>query len=245
MGALLSRRRYMGSTKGIPYVTNGLIDMWDAEWNAGYMEHSANATTWKDLGSAGNDLTMRSGGNYYQWYSNKLRCEGNGYVASLANDYSSFQTIECVFSIDDIEHDGYNRMQMPVRAQTTKGVMATAYGNAPKVGVEFGTPTAKSAIFVSNTYEGFNEIIFSVAGVYNGINTTDVARAYCNGVQGSLYKANNGAGGDFFTIGGQSGDGRAVKGYIYSIRLYNRALSADEINHNWLVDNERFNISQQ
>ena len=243
MGTLL-RRRYMGGGDNFPYITDGLIDMWDAEWNAGFMEHSSTAAVWKDLGSAGNDLTMRSGENYYQWYSNKLRCEGKGYVASLAGMYKSFQTIECVFSIDDIEHDGLMQMQMPIWADNVKGIMANGY-KTTNVYVSIGDSSRNSAILVSDSYSGFNGKIFSISGVFTSVNTNYVDRAYCNGVQGRLSRTMNGAGGDFFTVGGQSGDGRAVKGYIYSIRLYNRALSADEISKNWLVDNSRFNISQQ
>lgn len=32
-----------------PYITDGLIAMWDGEWNAGGGKHDQNATTWKDL----------------------------------------------------------------------------------------------------------------------------------------------------------------------------------------------------
>ena len=33
-----------------------------------------------------------------------------------------------------------------------------------------------------------------------------------------------------------------MKGKIYSIRIYNRALTQDEINHNYMVDKVRFGI---
>ena len=32
-----------------PYVTDGLVAMWDGEWNAGGGVHDPNATVWKDL----------------------------------------------------------------------------------------------------------------------------------------------------------------------------------------------------
>ena len=32
-----------------PYITDGLVAMWDGEWNAGWGVHDAAATTWKDL----------------------------------------------------------------------------------------------------------------------------------------------------------------------------------------------------
>ena len=37
-------------------------------------------------------------------------------------------------------------------------------------------------------------------------------------------------------------NGWRLKGKIYSIRVYNRALTQDEINHNYMVDKVRFGI---
>lgn len=32
-----------------PYVTDGLVAMWDGEWNVGFWQHDENAAIWKDL----------------------------------------------------------------------------------------------------------------------------------------------------------------------------------------------------
>ena len=47
-----------------PYVTDGLIAMWDGKWNAEYGVHDAHATVWKDC-VAGNIVqpTMFDGGS--------------------------------------------------------------------------------------------------------------------------------------------------------------------------------------
>ena len=37
-------------------------------------------------------------------------------------------------------------------------------------------------------------------------------------------------------------NGWRLKGKIYSIRVYNRALTQDEINHNYEIDKKRFGI---
>ena len=44
-----------------------------------------------------------------------------------------------------------------------------------------------------------------------------------------------------FMISGYSGGWR-MKGKIYSIRVYNRALTQEEINHNYQMDKKRFGI---
>ena len=44
-----------------------------------------------------------------------------------------------------------------------------------------------------------------------------------------------------FMISGYA-NGWRLKGKIYSIRVYNRALTQDEINHNYEMDKKRFGI---
>ena len=41
-----------GAKKGLSakdYIQDGLVAMWDGEWNAGGGKHNTNATMWKDL----------------------------------------------------------------------------------------------------------------------------------------------------------------------------------------------------
>ena len=41
-----------------PYVPDGLVAMWDGEWNAGGGVHDPNATVWKDLSGNGYDMNV-------------------------------------------------------------------------------------------------------------------------------------------------------------------------------------------
>ena len=41
-----------------PYVADGLVAMWDGEWNAGGGVHDAAATVWKDVSGNGYDLPL-------------------------------------------------------------------------------------------------------------------------------------------------------------------------------------------
>jgi hypothetical protein len=230
----------------IPYITNGCIGMWDAEWNNGFNTHSPNTMIWKDLSSAGVDLSMRQGDGYFVWEDKRLHCLGKGYVASLNKMYNQFQTIECVFSINDIINDGTLSMQSLVSADNVKGVMANAYSySSTGVCVQFGSTNAsiKNAINISQSYNAFNGKIINVTGIFvsNGSNIFNTG--YYNGTQKNALMCANGARADFFAVGAQSIDGRITKGYIYTIRLYNRALNAEEIEHNWLIDRNRFKIT--
>ena len=42
-----------------PYVTRGLIAMWDGEWNSGFFMHDPSSGTWKDLVGS-NDLIVKN-----------------------------------------------------------------------------------------------------------------------------------------------------------------------------------------
>jgi len=52
-----------------PYVTDGLVAMWDGEWNAGPGVHDANATTWKELIS-GTDCAYSDANGTPNWVAN-------------------------------------------------------------------------------------------------------------------------------------------------------------------------------
>ena len=61
---------------GNPYVTDGLVAMWDAEWNTGFLKHDPASIVWKDLvGSS--DMTAAAGIDYRQnqfilgWHNGK------------------------------------------------------------------------------------------------------------------------------------------------------------------------------
>ena len=55
-----------------PYVTDGLVAMWDGEWNAGGGVHDPNATVWKDLSGKGKDADFIDQQQYVKWNQNCL-----------------------------------------------------------------------------------------------------------------------------------------------------------------------------
>ena len=64
-----------------PYITDGLIAMWDGEWNSGFGVHDDNSSIWKDLSFNGYDLTVNGG----SFGDNYFDATGTNY-ASEAND---------------------------------------------------------------------------------------------------------------------------------------------------------------
>jgi hypothetical protein len=89
---------------------------------------------------------------------------------------------------------------------------AVAVGVRHSVSVNYDGYVASSA-HVDGSTVGFSSIVVSNAG-------------------GPLA-----LGGRYFTTAQQGYEGR-----IYCVRLYSRALTADEIAHNYAVDKERFNL---
>lgn len=53
-----------------PYITSGLVAMWDGEWNAAVGVHDPNATIWKDLSGNRNHFYLVAGN--YEWADNCL-----------------------------------------------------------------------------------------------------------------------------------------------------------------------------
>ena len=49
LGAASSIARSSAKSFENPYITDGLVAMFDGEWNAGFGKHNLSATSWKDL----------------------------------------------------------------------------------------------------------------------------------------------------------------------------------------------------
>ena len=56
-----------------PYIQDGLIAMWDGEWNVGLGTHDDKSPEWKNLVEGGVDLVL---GDYGKWDYNSLLCLG-------------------------------------------------------------------------------------------------------------------------------------------------------------------------
>ena len=83
-----------------PYVTDGLVAMWDGEWNAGGGIHDANATTWKDL-IGNNDLTLAGTAAFGSAY---LSVDYSSQVYS-SSPITTVGTLEMCLSRTDLRND--------------------------------------------------------------------------------------------------------------------------------------------
>ena len=75
-----------------PYVTDGLVAFWDAEWNVGPGRHNNSTAVWKDLVGENNGSLTGS----LTWSDNSLDYSG-GYVSLPNNLGVSLGCVECCF----------------------------------------------------------------------------------------------------------------------------------------------------
>ena len=228
----------------LSYVTKGLVALYDGIDNAGYGTHNPNATTWADLTGNGNDGTCAS---ELSWNASSWSVSGNckpvtlGYGISAVTASGEYtvqfactperhNVRECFFSQ---YASGLNSIGIEHNASGVTAGYLRFYSNAEGSGFLAQTNPflanewAQGSITVSN---GTKNIGFWKDG------TLLQNSAFSGGKK--TYKDECAS-----VIGGEPNTGRdmAFRGTYNAFRLYDRALTADEINVNAAVDAIRFN----
>ena len=210
--AVAARRRWRN-----PYVTDGLVAMWDGEWNAGGGVHDPNATTWIDLA-----------GNCNVYDSRIIYSANTAYISGYPNTslslpdlpiFSGARTFCAVmrrktgsagqYSLSF--RDGYNWYFL--------NAMRT-YGCRDDAGKEWNTNTSSLA-----DTQAFSVVV---------VRSDDECRIMINNVAYALTTA-QAAVSVVPRIGFRNGE-------WYRLALYSRALTAAEIAANHAIDKERFNL---
>lgn len=250
--SLIAARSAMvgGGAKGWknPYVTEGLVAMWDGEWNAGGGVHDAAATVWKDLSGHNKDFSWQNGTSGLSWADNYIELSNSNKadsvkIASVSNvtglTAGAERTCELVMSFKWVFLDNPANVQAPF------------YMN----GAAFPSGRYNGYIvpFVSqrgnDRYIAFGQTRF-LLGEWE-IASASIAQApaspcsiHCNGDVDTVTANYQG-----FTS--EEYDGASINlasradARLYSIRLYSRALTAEEIAANYAVDKQRFNITYE
>ena len=217
------------------YVQDGLIAMWDGIENAGWGVHDQNATVWKDLTGNGYDLPLSTA--TLEILSNGVRRK-NTVTHSTKSKVrwinTPSRTLEmCVTAPSSISSGSQ------VLLATTSVGSGTVVPCLVKKSVGYFEWSqqwnSSKIIFKSN-------ITLTLSSSYNDGNT---ANGYVNG---EVQAANNtdawGFTADTISVlGDPRGTSYAPFEYCaHNVRVYNRALTAEEIAHNYKIDNERFNL---
>lgn len=219
-----------------PYVTDGLIAMWDGEWNAGGGEHDANATTWKDLvgvadmrcsGSATfNPASVGIGNYFYTDAASSVVSAFNAHRVTLEiayGDISQKWNNTGPFGIG--EDSGVFKIQQNRLSNT--GCNCLFCGDNWALSGVLG-PQESPSMYVAFACDGTSRSAFvRGATVFTLTRTAQYTAVIPDGSRVYI---------------GWSADNTYTGYDIHAVRIYNRALTASEVAANYAVDKARFGI---
>ena len=202
-----------------PYVTNGLVAMWDGEWNAGGSVHDSAATTWVDLSGTGNDLTVSSPA----YFADNSFHVNRASPAAITNNPIGGIPLTLEFCGIEPNNDagltfGWINVNRFVCHRAT--YIENFGNNGPGFHVDNGELFSGGEIYdsestVSGTVFKNGEIVSSTIGAnFSAFNFDGFGARY-----------------DFKS-----------SAIVKCLRLYNRRLTSAEIAHNYAVDKARFNL---
>lgn len=219
----VSRRRYMGDKGGKDYIQNGLVFHLDG------INKGENATAWTDL-IGGVKFAYNS---YSVVQNDHIYMNGNGYIKSnkIVEYPWDISTIEVCFERE--LNNSPSVLFFSNRPDTICVVLNADNTTITPYNGRTNHPYFKDIQYPNKSTISVNQ---SPLIVTNGFQPS---YALSTDYYSSL-SLNNA------TIGGRATDGgysmKPFKGKIYSIRIYNRLLSSNEMIHNQRVDNQRFNL---
>ena len=226
------------------YVTDGLVSLLDAEKNTKY-GHSKRTTIWQNLAGITNaslknvNNTLASG-----WTENSLVLDGKNDWVNVGYYHNRNMTIEIVaeplnivndknqYYLDNIQNGGV-RIFKRKAGQNLGGAYISGYKDL----------VSKNSTQINKVYAmstGFNgtELYFMENGTkykanYTGtIGKPDSSTVFAIGVNPNGTVDDTGTSEAIFNM------------KVYSVRIYNRCLTEDEINHNYEIDKARFGITE-
>ena len=211
-----------------PYVTDGLVAMLDGIWNVGGGEHDANASIWKDLSGNDNDGALTS---YSSVGSDSMLITGrSGVPITMSGAITDAYTIEVIARM-------------------------VAWESAPRLTAEYPYPSlyfsssssvsAHIAFYGQGQDRGMGYLVdrtqrFSYCMTYDGATLTPFVDGEQHGDIVSTTTRPTSV--PTASLGNRVAGARGFDGEICAFRRYNRALTAEEIAHNYAIDKERFNL---
>lgn len=204
------------------YVEDNLIMHLDGENNTG-AGHSNNTTTWKDLSNTGNDRTLINF-DTTQWNEKSLQFDGiNDYLNDLVIDNTEELTIQVTMNNDktDIYRNIYDKY----------------YAEDPMLWLHPSSKFEFSKSYVlDKDYSEKNIVVTNVLTTKTSnmfVNLEEVLKEFGHNkeIEGTYQLFNRKA-------------AQTYKGKIYSVRIYKRALTYEEIQINYEIDKYRFNIDE-
>lgn len=235
------------------YVVSGLLARYDAANNTG-TGHDANSGTWKDL----------SGNNYDATISNFTQSENSGWTENSlifdgVDDFATIQNLD-LSQYDDITICAtYKVLSIPANKapavissnEAKEGSIYFGYGS------QYGAYIANANTYAMNDSETWvygepntveKDKTKNIIITYMGQDTKQYNRIYCNNKMivenqtAMTSKWNNQPIDIGRAFGGTNTDYPYANIQLYSLQIYNRALSKSEIRLNYEIDKARFGL---
>ena len=206
-----------------PYITDGLIIMLDEKWNIGGGKFSDTATKWIDLSGNGNDVDVDL--TQASWEDGFLKVTGT--TCTRDEEITNIATLEVLFRDSSSSEYPNNKGSYFVLGEM-KGPSCLWYEHLAAGAKKLYTSFSINTEGLVCRYQ-----LASRSFTYN-------PRAYyVNGTSKSIYMAPNGLDD---AVGCKAVAVASHYIEIYHIRAYSRALTAEEIAHNYSIDRARFNL---
>ena len=217
---------------GDEIITDGLLVWYDGENNTGN-GHSSTTTVWKDLSGNGNDAQITTTGSSLNWKSD---CLSTNKAESIITPwtFSTSHTISVVF--EPLAFYNYNTIWENSLSEDDNEAWIVGRNGE-------GLLKARSNYFYTNEYIYSTKLNTIIHFDIVADNENNKCYAYINGINyGNLNGGINLNDGKLIFNGGIKNT--FGKNNYYSMNVYNRALSEDEIHHNYLIDKARFGIEE-
>ena len=233
------------SASELGYVSNGLMCLYDGEYNSEFGK-SKKTKTWYDLSKNNNNATLKNFdfNKTSGWTGNSLLLDGKNDWVSMQKIYNNNMTVEIALKILN-EKDGKKLYVIDNYESGGMGIEKNTSGYMlGSVNVDGSYYTALSNNKINDNtkysltlqYDGSNILYrendikyntYAEGRIKEPINST----RFVLGVNASGENYDNMESSEAFNNFG-----------VYSVRIYNRALTDEEISQNYNVDKERFGI---
>lgn len=234
------------------YISDNLTLWYDGYANTGNT-HNHTTTTWKDLSGTGYTGTV-SGAT---WYDEYLSFDGvndtvlSNVLTSTLLPAESNRTLEIILKINSVPYSGTNGNSGVLFGGARYGGMAIFWNTntAGKVNIRGYTRTTSETTANFDFFDYPTNILYLT---YVNDSTSNLVKTYLNGkfigskpsVLGSY--TNSSSIGNVGINKAQVATSSYTASYtnmnVYSARIYTKALTEDEILHNYLYDVEKFNL---
>ena len=222
-----------------PYVSDGLVAMYDGEWNVGWGKHDATTRVWKNLatnlwdGSIGSGVKV--GDNCMAF--NGIRNQTNAVaIGSAWFGKPDSITIEVCYSRDGRGSQATEGVCGGSENSTYGGITHWCYS---QYNWTIRLSSAQKIIGSKTASIGFNQSSLTIS--------TNTCCVYYKGL---LYSSIAGDTVDWtkrirpFFIGCDAFNPTEyhMNGRVFCVRVYNRALTSEEVAHNYNIDKVRFGL---